>query len=172
MTWDAYNRRKEALREVLTIADRHREGVTATELLNTVDGANRAFANEAELLLDVQMNWFQRLSGQMDRVLSEGAENLETLTTNAWIAAATEMPGTRALLDANADMPELRKAFAKEAEFLARSAGIPGNHPDLIDHGQRIRTTAREGVFYGPVIPEIPDTPAGLLARIREALAA
>ena len=171
MTWDAYNRRKEALREVLTIADRHREEVSATELLDTVEGANRAFTNVAELLLEVQMNWYQRLSGQVDRTLSVGAEDLETVVTKAWTDAAAQMPGARALIDAHADMPELQKAFAKEHEFLGRSAGVPGNHPDLTGHGQRIKETAREDVVYADIW-EVPDTPAGLFARIREALAA
>lgn len=172
MTWDAYNRRKEALREVLAIADRRREEVSANELLHTVEGANLAFTNEVGLLLDVQMTWFQRLSGQLDRTLSAAAEDLETVVTNAWTDAAAEMPGARALLDANANTPELQKAFKKELEFLGRSAGVPGNHPDLIAHGQRIKDAAREGVVYIAQIPEIPDTPAGLFARIREALAA
>ena len=172
MTWDAYNRRKEALREVLAIADRRREDAHATELLNDVEGAKLAFVNEAELLLDVQMTWYQRLSGQLDRTLSVGAKDLETFTIDAWTEAAAAMPGARALLDANADMPELQKAFAKELEFLGRSAGIPGNDPDLIGHGQRIKETAKEGVVHIREIPAIPDTPAGLFARIREALAA
>ena len=38
MTWDAYNRRKEILRDLLAIADRRRD-MTLTELLDTVDGA-------------------------------------------------------------------------------------------------------------------------------------
>lgn len=169
MTWDAYNRRKVALREVLAIADRRRGETAATELLDTVEGANLAFTNEAELLLDVQMTWFQRLSGQMDRTLSMGAEDLETLTIAAWADAAAEMPGARALLDANAELPELQKAFAKEFEFLGRSAGVPANHPDLNGHGLRVKQTAKANVVE---IPVIPDTPAGLFARIREALAA
>ncbi|MGZ5371705.1 hypothetical protein [Aeromicrobium sp.] len=175
MTWDAYNRRKNALREVLAIADRHRSGrhreITATELLAEAEGANSAFANVDELLLEVQMNWFQRLSGRLDRGLGVGAEDLEADVTSAWAEIAAEMPGTRALLDANADMPALQRAYAKEHEFLARSAGVRGHYPDLIGHGQRIRETARESVVHAD-IPEIPDTPAGLFTRIREALAA
>lgn len=172
MTWDAYHRRKDALREVLAIADRRREETTATELLDTVDGAKLAFANDIELLFDVQMSWHQRLSGQLDRTLSAGAEDLEHVVTNAWSDAAAEMPGARTLLDANATRPELQKAFAKELEFLGRSAGIPGNHDDLIGHGQRIKAAARQDVHFASVVPEIPDTPAGLLDRIRGALAA
>ena len=169
MTWDAYNRRKEALREVLAIADRRREESTATELLAEVEGANHAFVNEAELLLDMQMNWYQHLSGQMDRSLSLDAEDLETVAINAWHEVAAQMPGARTLLDGNVDMPELQKAFAHEHNLLARAAGIPANHPDLAGHGNRIKETARMTMEYAPVIP---DTPAGIFARIRETLAA
>ena len=61
MTWDDYNRRKEALREALAIADRRREEVSATELLGTVEGASLAFANEAELLLDTRTGLSARI---------------------------------------------------------------------------------------------------------------
>ena len=169
MTWDAYNRRKIALHDVLAIADRRREEVNATMLLDSVESANHAFANVAELLLDVQMSWFQRLSGQMDRTFGVGADDLETFTINAWSEAAAEMPGARALLDTHANMPELQRAFTMELEFLGRSAGTPANHPDLIAHGRRIMRTAKINVVE---IPVVPDTPAGLFARIREALAA
>lgn len=169
MTWDAYNRRKEALREVLAIADRRREEATATELLNEVEGAKAAFGDEVELLLDLQMNWYQHLSGQLDRTLSVGADDLEALTIDAWSTIASERPGTRVLLDAGEDRAEMHLAFAKEHEFLGRSAGIPGDHPDLLAHGRRIKEAARGQVVD---IPVIPDTPAGLFNRIRGAFAA
>src|SRR5215207_1479914 len=143
MTWDAFNRRKEVLREVLAIADRQRD-VTLTELLDTVEGGRQAFANETELLFDIQMTWFQRLSGQMDRLLTEGADTPEILAITAWVNAAGEMPGARAVLDAHADNSSLRKAYAKEHAFLASSAGVPTNHPDFSGHGQRIQDSARE----------------------------
>lgn len=167
MTWDAYNRRKEILREVLAIADRRREEVTATVLLESVEGAKDAFVDEVDLLLDVQMNWYQRLSGQLDRAV-DGVD-LESLTIRAWSDAAAEQPGTRALLDANGDLPDMRMAFAKEHELLGRSAGIPSQHREVLAHGKRIKDAAREQVVEVPVIP---DTPAGIFARIREAFAA
>jgi hypothetical protein len=142
MTWDAYNRRKEVLREVLAVADRQRD-ITLTELLDTVDGGH-AFANETELLLEIQMAWFQRLSGQMDRLLTDGADKPEMVAIAAWVNAAGEMPGARALLDEHRDIPALRKAHAKEHGFLAASAGVPANHPDLPGHGRRIQDSARE----------------------------
>lgn len=138
MSWNTYNIRKEALREVLAIADRRREESTATELLATVKSAHDAFADEADLLLDVQMLWRQKLSGQLDLMLTAGAEDLEHLTINAWRTSAEAMPGARALLDANLELPELKRALDGERELVARAAGIPWNHPDLRGQGQRI----------------------------------
>ncbi|MDX6278126.1 MAG: hypothetical protein QOJ72_2254 [Nocardioidaceae bacterium] len=146
MTWDAYNRRKEVLREMLDVADRHPDTITLTDLLDTVDGGREAFANETELLFDIQMTWFQRLSGQLDRLVTEGADTPEIVAITAWVNAAGEMPGARALLDANSDTTALRKAYAKEHALLAASAGVPVNHPDLTAHGQRLQDSARESV--------------------------
>ena len=65
MTWDAYNRRTPVLREVLAVADRRRD-ITVDEALETVPEAQHVFEDTTDLLLDVQMRWFQRLSGQME----------------------------------------------------------------------------------------------------------
>ncbi len=146
MTWDAYNRRKEVLREMLEVADRHPRNVSLTELLDTVDGAREAFADETELLLDIQMTWFQRLSGQLDRLVTKSVDTPEIMTITAWVNAAREMPGARALLDAQVDTRALRRAYAKEHEFLAASAGVPASHPNLSAHGQRLKDSARESV--------------------------
>jgi len=151
MTWDAYNRRKEALREMLAIADRRRKDITLTELLDTVDGAREVFADETELLFDIQMTWFQRLSGQMDRLVTESADTPEIMAITAWVNAAGEMPGARALLDAHATNPALSKANAKELTFLAASAGVPNNHPDQSGHGKRLQESARQSVVYADV---------------------
>lgn len=177
MTWNAYNRRKEVLREMLAIADRRRTsfpefGITITDLLDTVDGGREVFANETELLFDLQMTWFQRLSGQMDRLVTEGVEAPELMAVTAWVNAAAQMPGARALLDAHRAEPALQKAFAKEHVFLAASAGVPMHHPDLTDHGQRIQESARESVVYADPIEELDDSPIGLIARLRSVIAA
>ena len=172
MTWDAYNRRKETLRDLLAIADRRRD-LTLTELLDTVDEGRNAFANETELLFDLQMAWFQRLSGKLDRLVSESVETPELMAVTAWVDAAGEMPGARALLDAHLDEPALAKAFAKEHAFLAASAGVPMDHPDLTGHGRRIMDSARESavvVDTETVIDEEPRT--GLVAKLRSVIAA
>ena len=147
MTWDAYNRRKEALRELLAVADRQRD-LSLIDLLNTVDADRKAFANETELLFDLQMLWFQRLSGQMDRLVTEGRESPALMAVTAWVDAAAQLPGARALLDDQRGNPALRKARAKELTFLAASAGVPPHHPDLVGHGQRIQDSARKSLAH------------------------
>ncbi len=169
MTWDAYNRRKSVLREMLAIADR-RPGTTLTELLDTVDGAHEAFPAETDALFELQMTWFQRLSGQMDRLLSGEHESPDLVPVTAWVTTAAELPGARALLDAHLDEPALRKAFAKELAYLAMSAGsVVGS--DLTTHGRRIQQAARERLAAEPVPPEDEARP-GLITRLRNAIAA
>lgn len=166
MTWNAYNRRKEVLREILAIADQHRE-LSINDLLDTVDGGREAYANETELLFDIQMTWFQRLSGQLDRLLIEGVDTPEIMAVSAWVNAASEMPGARTLLDAEISNPALGKAFAKELTLLAASAGVPWNHPDLNGHGKRLQDSARESVVYTEVTEaEVPQS-GSLLSKLR-----
>jgi hypothetical protein len=176
MTWDAYNRRKSALREILALADRRRDD-TADQLLDAVPGARDAFGDDLSLLFDVQMAWYQRLSGQLDRTVLEGAVPA-TIAVEAWVAAAADMPGARALLDANADRPELAKAFAKERALLAVSAGVPSLHPRLVAEGQRLVDAAQERVEY-PAVESLPpldgrseNRTTAFIARLRNALAA
>lgn len=176
MTWDAYNRRKSALREVLAAADRRRHD-TADQLLDAVPGARDAFGDDLSLLLDVQMAWYQRLSGQLDRTVLEG-DSPETVAIEAWVAAAADMPGARALLDAHRDRPELAKAFAKERALLAVSAGVSSWHPDLVGRGERIVARAQDQVVYPSVdsMPPLETDPQGragaFISRLRNALAA
>lgn len=173
MTWDAYNRRKETLRELLAIADRRRD-LTLTELLDTVDEGRDAFANETELLFDLQMAWFQRLSGQLDRLVTESVEAPELMAVTAWVDTAAEMPGARTLLDAHLTEPALAKAFGKEQAFLAASAGVPMDHPDLTVHGRRIMDSARESVVVtdGAENDLDEETRTGLVAKLRSVIAA
>lgn len=167
MTWNAYNRRKEVLREMLAIADQRHNDITLTELLDTVDGGREAYANETELLFDIQMSWFQRLSGQLDRSLSEGVDSPEIMAVTAWVNAASEMPGARTLLDAELDNPALGKAFAKELTLLAASAGVPWNHPDLSGHGERLRDSARESVVYTDAVEVEEPRSGSLMSKLR-----
>lgn len=170
MTWDAYYRRKDALREMLEIADRRRD-VTLDELLDVVDPSRSTFATATDALFELQMTWFHRLGGHLERQ-SAGSDDPRAAAVRAWVAAAHDLPGARALLDAHADEPALRKAFAKELAFLAASAGTLTHDLDLTGHGRRIQDSARESLAADPV-PELPDAGRpGLVARLRGALAA
>jgi hypothetical protein len=171
MTWDAYNRRKNVLREMLTIADRH-HGTTLAELLDTVDGARAAFPTETDALFELQMTWFQRLSGQMDRLLSDEHESPELVPVTAWVNTAAELPGARALLDAHRDEPALGKAFAKELAYLAMSAGTMVRGSDLTSHGRRIQESARDELASAPAVPLDAEARPGLIARLRSVIAA
>lgn len=170
MTWDAYNRRKKTLREMLVIADQRPE-ITLTDLLDTVEGAHDAFATETEALFELQMTWFQRLSGHVDRLISEGAESPEMVAVTAWVSSAADLPGARALLDAHRDEPALRKAYAKELGYLAMSAGVPVNDQHISAHGRRIQDSARATVAALPPAPAESDRP-GWMTRLRNAIAA
>jgi hypothetical protein len=169
MTWDAYNRRSPVLREVLAIADRRRD-ITVDEAFDIVPEADNVFDDTTDLLLDVQMRWFQRLNGQMELQLTEGSQDPETTALDAWQAAAVAMPGARTLLDTNLRRPELAKALAHESRFMAIAAGVPDEHPELEARGWFIVEKARDTVVYD----ESGDGEAtnGLMARLRHALAA
>ena len=170
MTWDAYHRRKKTLSDMLAIAD-HRRDVTIAELLDTVPDARTAFADETEVLFELQMTWFQRLSGRVDRLLSEGSVSPEMVAVTGWVDTAADLPGARALLDAHRDEPALRKAFAKELGYLAMSAGVPTRDLDHVAEGRRIQDSARQAVAAMPDEPADVPRP-GLMARLRSAIAA
>jgi hypothetical protein len=179
MTWDAYHRRKNALREMLEIADRDRNA-SLTDLLDTVDPDRVAFDDEIAVLFDLQMLWFQRLSGTADRLVADGTDDFEMVAIDAWVEAAAELPGARALLDRHADRPELAKAFAKERAFIAGAAGIPVQHPDLVERGATLIASARDAADRAPTEPvgevDLLSSLAArrdrLVARLRSVIAA
>ena len=170
MTWDAYHRRKDTLREILTIADRDRHP-SLTDLLDIADPHREAFENETAALFDLQMLWFQRLSGTVDRLTADGTDDFEHVALDAWVSAAADLPGARALLDQHRDDPALAKAFTKERAFIAGAAGVPVNHPDIARHGERIIRSARSEAARRPD-PSTPDQRPGLIARLRSVIAA
>ena len=168
MTWDAYNRRKEVLHQVLAIAELHR-GETAAELLAEIEGDNPSALNELDLLFDAQMAWSQILNSRMDSVAFLGDSDLESAAIEAWHAAADDVPVLRHLLDSHVDMPELQTAFKKEHEFLARAAGIAPDYVGIERVGRELKHKAASTKVYAETIP---GTPAGIFGRLREALAA
>ncbi|MGH3457936.1 hypothetical protein [Aeromicrobium sp.] len=170
MTWDAYNRRKPVLRDVLAIADRRRD-ITADEAFEIVPEAKNVFSGTTDLLLDAQLLWFQRLNGQMERQLTEGSNTSpEATAIDAWHAAAAAMPGARTLLDTNLRRPEMAKALANEHSFVAIAAGVPDEHPELEARGRFVVEKARDTMVYD--LPTEGEATSGLMARLRHALAA
>ncbi len=179
MTWDAYNRRKTTLREALTIVDRRRD-LTTTDLLDRVDPRREAFEDEDAFLLELQMTWFQRLSGQLDRSAGETGSTPERTAITTWIDTAAQLPGARAVLDDNLDAPALAKGLTNERIMMAAVSGVPMHHPDAADHGRRIIDVARDQAVY-PIIDgdvvltdESPTSLrfSGFVSRLKSALAA
>jgi hypothetical protein len=165
MTWDAYNRRKTVLRELLEVADLRRDGVLPWDAR-----VEQAFENPTELLFDLQMYWFQRLSGEVDRRIDRGDVDPEAAAVSAWRQAAASSPGARAILDAHDDDPLLAKAHAKELSMLAHAAGrAPLWHPSAPAIGARLRAEAR-----AIRIEDAPSagTHGGWMLRLRQALVA
>ncbi|WP_375002882.1 hypothetical protein [Aeromicrobium sp. CTD01-1L150] len=175
MTWDAYNRRKTALRDMLALADRH-EDVKLAHLIETVPGAREAFDDPRIALFDAQMAFVQRVRGRVDMMLGDGLQNEsvrhEEAVVQAWAEVAQSMRGARKLLDAAEAEGDLAKAFAKERAMLATMAGVPALHPDLDDHGARLRAAARERVAEHQALDALSEPRGGIIGRLRDALAA
>lgn len=168
MTWDAYNRRKEILHEVLAIAEQHRGDDVVAMLARTGHELPEGFG-EIDLLLDAQLLWFQTLNSHIDRSMFLGPGTLESSAIGAWQAAAADLPALRRLLDAHAGRPELRVAFDREHTFLARAAGAAPDSVGLAAIGGAIKDRAIATMADQP--STAPRTP-GFVARIREVLAA
>lgn len=170
MTWDAYHRRKSALREVLAVADRHRDDVDAATLLDLVPQAREAFETPDDLLRELQMAWFQQLSGALDRAGAEGpVVEPEVATLDAWESAALTAPSVRRVLDrAGDDAPALAVGLDNERRLLAASAGRRG--ASALEDGERLRAAARDRTELPA--PGDDDEARGLIARLRQALAA
>src|SRR3546814_12105963 len=65
MTWDAFHRRGEVLRNVLEHAETHRDGRLPMELA----GVAETFGDELSLLGALQLRWHTRLAGSIEREL-------------------------------------------------------------------------------------------------------
>lgn len=166
MTWDTYNRRKAVIRTIADIADTRRDG---DDLFEELEEARAVYEDRGELLIDLQMSWFQTLSGQVDSKLYVVAASPEDLVCEAWLDAASMKPGIRAILDANIDHPALQRALDKEAVALAVALGLPPGAYNAREAGSRTRDVARE---RQALVSDVPDSPSGLFARIKGAFAA
>jgi hypothetical protein len=174
MTWTSHHRRGDVLREVIRTADTRLDGRLPTD----VDGVADTFGDELTLLGALQLRWHTRLAGHIERELAEQPLDLGNAVAIAWLAAAADMPGTRAIIDhhvAHPTSPEMaratRVATGKEHELLALMAGrasAPGEAAQRV--GREIELAARASYVPG-VAPRSTPAPS-LVQRIRAVLAA
>lgn len=168
MTWDAHHRREAALQQVMALADTRRDGSLPWAELPGVEGA---FGAPADLLGALQMRWHTRLSGAIERELAEQPWDLEQAVVHAWRGLCADMPGVRALLDAHADEPAMRRARPKEWRLLATASGLTGmDDSEAVRIGRGVEQRARL-VTVQTAVPERPP-PQGWLSRLRHALVA
>ncbi|HEY0773877.1 MAG TPA: hypothetical protein VGD51_07345 [Nocardioidaceae bacterium] len=126
MTWDAFHRRGEVLRNVLEHAETHRDGRLPMELA----GVAETFGDELSLLGTLQLRWHTRLAGAIERELMGQPMELEVAVMSAWRKTATELAGLRAIIDAYTAEPTseemarvLDKANRKDWTLMAAMAG-------------------------------------------------
>ena len=173
MTWTAFHRRSEVLRNVVETADQRVDG----ELPLDVVGVAATFADATDLLGALQLRWHTRLAGRFERELASQPMNLEQAVVTAWHRTADEMPGVRAVLDHHLDHPldegmarTAATAAAKEHVLLAVMAGRGGPaDPESVAVGARIEAHARE--TYVPV-RHVAEQHQSILGRLKAALAA
>jgi len=175
MTWKSHHRRGDVLREVIRTADERLDG----RLPLDVEGVADTFGDDLTLLGALQLRWHTRLAGHIERELSDQPLDLENAVALAWLAAAEDMPGIRAVIDhyvahpTSAEMARaLRVATAKEHEMLALMAGRasgPGEAAARV--GRSVELAARTSYVPGVRVLTAPGTPS-LVQRLRAVLAA
>lgn len=168
MTWATHHRRDTVLHDVMTAADIRRDGAL---LWSEVEGAGEAFGSPTDLLLALQMRWHTRLSGAIERQLTEQPWDIPGAVVHAWRHLAAEMPGVRMILDAHADEEVMRTARRKEWQLLATASGLTGfEDVAAVRTGQRVEQRARSV----SVVKTTAQRTEGrtLLSRVRNALAA
>lgn len=183
MTWDAFHRRGEVLRDVLAHAEAHRDG----RLPMGLPGVAETFGDELTLLGALQLRWHTLLAGAIERELTGPAADLETAVTEAWVRTAADMPGLRAVLDACAEQPSspelsqtLDTARRKDWTLMAAMAGKAGPADERAARiGREIEQRARAA--YRPLPPSESDRPGrhaaaasrpSLVSRVKARLAA
>ena len=175
MTWKSHHRRGDVLREVIRTADERLDG----RLPLDVDGVADTFGDDLTLLGALQLRWHTRLAGHIERELSDQPLDLENAVALAWLAAAEDMPGIRAVIDhyvahpTSAEMARARTvATAKEHEMLALMAGRasgPGEAAARV--GRSVERAARTSYVPGVRVLTAPAAPS-LVQRLRAVLAA
>lgn len=173
MSWKTLHNRGEILRTVIEVADTRVDG----RLPMDVDGVRETFGDELTLLAALQLRWYTRLSGRIERELAAQPMDLEAAVIRAWHSVAAELPGVRAIVDHHRENPldepmagALSVATAKERALLAVMAGQAGSaDASAAKVGARIEDKAR-----GSLRAPRPAGPGGglpsLVGRIKAVL--
>ncbi len=175
MTWTSFHNRGEILRAVLAAADQRGDG----ELPMDVTGVRETFGDELTLLGALSLRWHTRLAGRIERELMAQPLDLEQAVLTAWRATADELVGARAILDRHRAEPldaamaeTMGKAAAKEHVLLAVMAGRSSAQDSAAARvGAELEARARAEFRPTTRLPAAAQ-PAGLLGRLRAALAA
>ncbi|MCW2739478.1 hypothetical protein [Nocardioides sp.] len=175
MTWTSHHRRADVLRDVIRTADDRLDGRLPLDVAGVAD----TFGDDLALLGALTLRWHTRLAGHIERQLADQPLDLENAVTLAWLAAAEDMPGTRAVIDhhvAEPTSPEMARTLAvatgKEREMLALMAGLasgPGEAAARV--GRSIELAARASYVPGARRPTTAEAPS-LVQRLRAVLAA
>jgi hypothetical protein len=141
MSWVEHHRRDQALRTVVEFADRRRDGLLPWD---EIADAAVAFGTPEDLLATLQLRWYTRLSGSIDTQLVEQTGDLERGVVHAWRYAAADLPGIRAILDANLDHPAIAAGRRKELTLLATASELSWfGDPGVVAVGRQVEERAR-----------------------------
>ena len=91
MTWLAFHHRADILRAVTDEADRRRDGALPAD----VPGVSATFRDDLDLLRALQLRWYTRLSGALERSLASQPRDLDAAVRDGWVRTAEAMPGIR-----------------------------------------------------------------------------
>lgn len=166
--------RGDVLSEVVRVCERRRDG----ELPMDVAGIEETFGNEETLLAAVQLRWYSRLSGRIERRLAKQVDDREEAVVRAWAATARKMAGVRAVLDHYRVSPPsdemarvVARGAAREHELLALSAGLVAERgEEALVVGARLEERAR--ALHAVPVPRGQQNPRALVARLKAVLAA
>ena len=156
MTWNAFHRRGEILREVAHTADARLDGVTPMD----VAGVSKRFTDEVDVVGALILTWHARLGANIDRALASEPMDRRSAVATAWRTTAEQMPGVRLVIDRATDEPSttdlaraMQRARSAERARLAQAAGLANDAgSSAVVLGGRIEEQARTGLV-APVAP-------------------
>ena len=99
---------------------------TVLRLLHTVEhgGGVPRDGDRDELLVALHDHWSRQLFSRIDVALELGADSPATSVSVAWRSALRDQPGVHALLEAEANNPELRASRRSLHASVAVAAGL------------------------------------------------